>query len=252
VSWVRMGRLTDVVALVTGGNTGIGEAVCCRLASEGARVGIGWFEDERGAVALAERLSAQGPRCIAVWCDVTGQESVSRALDRIERELEGISALVNNAGVLTRIPFVEMEEEQWDRVVQVSLYGSYRCARLALPRMVRAGGGAIVNVASELAYLGAPRLAHYVAAKAGVIGLTRALAKEFGPHHIRVNAVAPGPTETRMIADGEVTPEFVRTIPLGRLGRPADIAAAVAFLCSEDAAWITGQTLGVNGGLAMA
>ena len=143
-----------------------------------------------------------------------------------------------------------MEEEQWDRVVQVSLYGSYRCCQLALPRMIRRGRGAIVNVASELAYLGNVDLAHYISAKAGVIGLTRALAKEFGPQRVRVNAVAPGPTQTRMIAG--ITPEFVRTIPLGRLGTPEDIAAAVAFLCSEDAAWITGQVLGVNGGLVMA
>lgn len=245
-----MGRLTGVVALVTGGNTGIGEAVTRRLACEGARVAIGWFEDEQGAVALASRLSAEGSECIAVWCDVTGQESVSRALDRTENELGGISALVNNAGILSRIPFLEMEEEQWDRVVQVSLYGSYRCSRLALPRMIAGGGGAIVNLASELAYLGGADLAHYIAAKAGVIGLTRALAKEFGPQRIRVNAVAPGPTESRMIAG--VTPEFVRSIPLSRLGRPEDIAAAVAFLCSEDAAWMTGQVLGVNGGLVMA
>jgi len=245
-----MNRLTDVVALVTGGNTGIGEAVSRRLACEGASVAVGWFEDEEGAVALAESLSAAGPGCIAVRCDVTDRESVSRALDRVERVLGAIGALVNNAGVLSRIPFLEMEEEQWDRVVQVSLYGSSRCCRLALPRMIRHGRGAIVNVASELAYLGNVDLAHYISAKAGVIGLTRALAKEFGPQRIRVNAVAPGPTETRMIAG--VTPELVRSIPLGRLGTPEDIAAAIAFLCSDDAAWMTGQVLGVNGGLVMA
>jgi len=245
-----MSRLADVVALVTGGNTGIGEAVSRRLAGEGACVAVGWFEDEEGAVALAESLSAAGPGCIAVRCDVTDRESVSRALHQVDRELGAIGALVNNAGVLSRIPFLEMEEEQWDRVVQVSLYGSARCCRLALPRMIRHGRGAIVNVASELAYLGNVDLAHYISAKAGVIGLTRALAKEFGPQHIRVNAVAPGPTETRMIAG--ITPELVRTIPLGRLGKPEDIAAAVAFLCSDDAAWMTGQVLGVNGGLVMA
>jgi 3-oxoacyl-[acyl-carrier protein] reductase len=244
-----MNRLSGVVALVTGGNTGIGEAVSRRLASEGTRVAVGWFEDEESAVALAERLSAEGSECIAVRCDVTDRESVSQALDRMESELGEISALVNNAGVLSRIPFLEMQEEEWDRVVQVSLYGSYRCCRLTLPRMMRHGRGAIVNVASELAYLGDVDLAHYISAKAGVIGLTRALAKEFGPQHVRVNAVAPGPTETRMIAG--ITPEFVRTIPLARLGAPEDTASAVAFLLSEDAAWITGQVLGVNGGLIM-
>jgi NAD(P)-dependent dehydrogenase (short-subunit alcohol dehydrogenase family) len=244
-----MERLAGVVALVTGGNTGIGEAVSRRLAGEGSCVAVGWFEDEEGAIALAERLSSQGRKCIPVWCDVTDGESVSGALDRTERELGAIGVLVNNAGVLSRIPFLEMKEEEWDRTMQVSLYGSSRCCRLALPRMVRNGRGAIVNFASELAYIGSVDLAHYVAAKAGVIGLTRALAREFGPRGVRVNAVAPGPTETRMIAG--ITPEFVRSIALGRLGRPDDIAAAVAFLCSEDAAWITGQVLGVNGGLVM-
>ncbi len=244
-----MERLADVVALVTGGNTGIGEAVSSRLAGEGARVAVGWFEDEEGAIALAQRLSSEGSECIPVRCDVTDGESVSEALDQTERELGALGALVNNAGILSRVPFLEMQEEEWDRVVQVSLYGSSRCCRLALPRMIRSGRGAIVNFASELAYIGNADLAHYISAKAGVIGLTRALAKEFGPQRVRVNAVAPGPTQTRMIAG--ITPEFVRTIPLGRLGKPEDIAAAAAFLCSEDAAWITGQVLGVNGGLVM-
>jgi len=244
-----MSRLADVVALVTGGNTGIGEAVSRRLAAEGARVAVGWFEDEESAAGLARRLSSQGAECIRVRCDVTDGESVSRALDRVERELGPLVALVNNAGVISRIPFLEMSEEDWDQVLQVSLYGTSRCCRLALPGMVRNKRGAIVNLASELAYIGNVDLAHYVSAKAGVIGLTRALAKEFGPRGVRVNAVAPGPTATRMIAG--ITPEFVHTIPLRRLGTPDDVAAAVAFLCSEDAAWMTGQVLGVNGGLVM-
>jgi 3-oxoacyl-[acyl-carrier protein] reductase len=244
-----MERLAGVVAFVTGGNTGIGEAVSRRLAAEGARVAIGWFEDEEGAAALARRLSSEGRPCVALWCDVTDTGSVSEALDETERTLGALGALVNNAGVLRRTPFLAMREEEWDEVLQVSLYGSSRCCRQALPRMIGNGRGTIVNFASELAYIGNVDLAHYVAAKAGVIGLTRALAREFGPQGVRVNAVAPGPTETSMIAG--ITPEFVRGIPLGRLGTPDDIAAAVAFLCSEDAAWITGQVLGVNGGLVM-
>ena len=136
-------------------------------------------------------------------------------------------------------------------MLQVSLYGSYRCAHAVVPGMVREGGGTIVNVASELVDLGGSMHAHYVAAKSGVVGLTRALARELGPSNIRVNAVAPGPTDTRMIDRARITPEYLRTIPLGRIGRPEDVAGTVAFLCGEDAAWITGQVIRVNGGLTM-
>jgi 2-hydroxycyclohexanecarboxyl-CoA dehydrogenase len=239
------------VALVTGGNTGIGEAITKRLASEGARVGIGYVEDAAGAERLAASLEPGSP-CAAVACDVTDDSSVATAVDAIEGRLGPLTTLVNNAGVLIRSPFLELDDDTWDRVLRVSLYGSFLCARLAIPRILRAGGGSIVNMASELVGLGGPRLAPYVAAKAGVVGLTRSLAAEFGPERIRVNAVAPGPTDTRMVDRNGLTPAFLDTIPLRRIGRPADVAAAVAFLCSDDAAWITGQVLGVNGGLVMA
>jgi 2-hydroxycyclohexanecarboxyl-CoA dehydrogenase len=239
------------VALVTGGNTGIGEAITKRLASEGARVGIGYVEDAAGADRLAASLEPGSP-CAAVACDVTDDSSVATAVDAIEGRLGPLTTLVNNAGVLIRSPFLELDDDTWDRVLRVSLYGSFLCARLAIPRILRAGGGSIVNMASELVGLGGPRLAPYVAAKAGVVGLTRSLAAEFGPERIRVNAVAPGPTDTRMVDRNGLTPAFLDTIPLRRIGRPADVAAAVAFLCSDDAAWITGQVLGVNGGLVMA
>jgi 2-hydroxycyclohexanecarboxyl-CoA dehydrogenase len=238
------------VALVTGGNTGIGEAISLRLASEGVRVGIGYVEDPTGAERLAATTHG-GRRCIAVPCDVTDERSVASALDAIEERLGPVTTLVNNAGVLIRSPFLDLDDEAWDHVVRVSLYGSFLCARLAIPLMLRSGGGAIVNMASELVGLGGPRLAPYVAAKSGVVGLTRSLATEFGPERVRVNAVAPGPTDTRMVDRGSLTPEFLNTIPLRRIGQPEDVAAAVAFLCSDDAAWITGQVLGVNGGLVM-
>jgi NAD(P)-dependent dehydrogenase (short-subunit alcohol dehydrogenase family) len=183
---------------------------------------------------------------------VTDQGSVTDAVTMIRSELGSVTTLVNNAGVLTRTPFIDLEEPEWDDILQVSLYGSYRCARAAAPGMVDAGGGAIVNVASELVVRAGPNLAHYISAKSGVIGLTRALASELGGRGVRVNAVAPGPTETGMLEASARAPESIAQIPLGRLGRPSDVANAVAFLCSEDAAWITGQVLGVNGGLVMA
>jgi 3-oxoacyl-[acyl-carrier protein] reductase len=241
-----MNGLADRVALVTGGNTGIGAAVSERLAAEGVRVAVGFFEEPGSAGSLATRLAADGG-AIAVPCDVTDPTSIETAVARVDRELGPIDILVNNAGVLERSPFLELEGERWSRALEVSLSGSYRCARAVVPAMTAAGAGAIVNVSSELVDLGGTRHAHYVAAKAGVVGLTRALARELGPVGVRVNAVAPGPTDTRMI-DAEAID--AARIPLGRVGRPEDVAAAIAFLASDDASWITGQVLRVNGGLA--
>jgi len=246
-----MEGIAGAVALVTGGNTGIGAAISARLAAEGAKVAIGHFEDESGARSLAEHLSDRGPGCLAVACDVTDHRSVDRAIQRIEGRLGPLTILVNNAGILIRNRFLDIDESEWDRVLQVSLYGSFRCAQAVAPGMLREGGGTIVNMASELIDLGASTHAHYVTAKAGVVGLTRTLARELGPRGVRVNAVAPGPTDTRMVDRSGLTAGYLETIPLGRIGRPQDIAGAVAFLCSDDAAWITGQVLRVNGGLTM-
>lgn len=169
-----------------GGTRGIGAAISARLAAEGARVAIGYIEDPDEAASLADRLSGDGAGCLAVACDVTAPASVGSAIEGIERNLGPVTVLVNNAGILVRNEFLDIDESRWDRVLQVSLYGSYRCARAVVQGMLREGRGTIVNVASELVDLGAPMHAHYVAAKSGVVGLTRALARELGPRNIRV------------------------------------------------------------------
>jgi 3-oxoacyl-[acyl-carrier protein] reductase len=158
-----------------------------------------------------------------------------------------VGILVNNAGVTRHTGFLDIDDAEWRWMVETHLYGTFYMTRAALPDMVAAGGGSIVNVASELALIGRARQAHYVAAKAGVVGLTKSLAREFGPNNVRVNAVAPGPTMTGMLTNHERLASEA-DLPLRRVGRPEEIAAAVAFLCSSDATWITGQVLSPNGG----
>jgi NAD(P)-dependent dehydrogenase (short-subunit alcohol dehydrogenase family) len=247
---LRPVRLSDKVAFVTGGNTGIGAAVADRLSAEGASVAIAFREDAAAATGLAERLSQGSAPAVAVPCDVTSMPSVVEALARTAEVLGTVTVLVNNAAVLRRTPFLEIEESEWDQVIRVALYGAYHCTLAAVPGMIDAGSGSIISIGSELTSIGGELQSHYVAAKSGVVGLTRALAYELGPRGIRANVVAPGPTQTRMLST-EIPASFVDTIPLRRLGIPADVAGAVAFLASDDSDWVTGQVLGVNGGLAM-
>jgi NAD(P)-dependent dehydrogenase (short-subunit alcohol dehydrogenase family) len=200
------------------------------------------------AARLASELAMPG---IAVACDVTNARAVGEAFDHASAALGPVTVLVNNAAILRRTPFVEIGEAEWDEVVRVALYGAFNCARAAVPGMISAGSGSIVSIGSELTTLGGELQSHYVAAKSGVIGLTRALAYELGPLGIRANIVAPGPTQTTMLST-ELPASFLEGVPLRRLGRPEDIAGAVAFLAGDDASWVTGQVVGVNGGLAMA
>lgn len=239
---------TPSAALVTGGNHGIGRAICERLATSGHRVAIGYYEDEDEAKSLADRLSQGGSRCVAVYGDVSIAESVDSMVSTACAVLDGpMSILVNNAGAARHTPFLDMTDEEWEWIIQVHLMGAVRCARQVVPAMLKRGSGTIVNMVSQLALIGQPGLAHYVSAKSGVIGLTKTLAREYAPK-IRVNAVAPGPTDTRILSDRERTAEFARGIPLGRLGRPEEIAALVDLLCSPHGEWYTGQVISPNGG----
>jgi NAD(P)-dependent dehydrogenase (short-subunit alcohol dehydrogenase family) len=241
-------RLNGVVAVVTGGNGGIGEATCRRLALEGACLGIGYLEEKKKAVALAEELSAAGQKCIAVYGDVCDQTSVNTMMEAVRSALGPITVLVNNAGIARHTPFMNITESEWTEVINTNLSGAFRCIKSVLDDMLAAGHGCVVNISSELALTGGDERAHYVASKSGIIGLTMSLAREFGPRNIRVNAIAPGPTDTRMLGETGRAEKYVQGLPLRRIGRPDEIAAAVAFMCSPDAGYCTGQVLSPNGG----
>jgi NAD(P)-dependent dehydrogenase (short-subunit alcohol dehydrogenase family) len=241
-------RLDGVIAVVTGGNSGIGEATCRRLAQEGARVAIGYLDNEPRAAELAAELSALGRTCIAVYGNVRETPSVAAMIDQVRAALGPVGVLVNNAGIGTASPFGELSEDDWAVMLDTNLTGAFRCIKAALPDMLAAGRGSVVTISSELALTGGAQRAHYVAAKSGLIGLTMSLAREYGPDNVRFNVVAPGPTDTPLLGPSGRAPAYVSTLPLGRIGRPEEIAAAVAFMCSPDAAYCTGQVLSPNGG----
>ncbi|SDT18428.1 3-oxoacyl-[acyl-carrier protein] reductase [Halopseudomonas xinjiangensis] len=236
--------------LVTGAATGIGRACVEALAGRGARV---WAGHQAGQEPLMDELirsmAAQGGTVLAVEADVADAASVDAMFASIAKD-GPLYGLVNNAGVILEKPFLQTDERDWRQVMSVDLDGVYRCCRIALQGMAAQGGGSIVNVTSDLGFLGREEYVAYCAAKAGVIGLTRALAREFAPH-IPINGVAPGPIETAMVSPANMSAEWIArevAIPAGRLGQPAEVAAAVCFLLSSEASFFTGQILGPNGG----
>ncbi len=247
-------RLEGKTALVTGGAGGIGTATCERLAAEGARVAVADLDADR-VRELAVRIDGAG-----VQMDVRDTASVGQAVATAESELGPIQILVNNAGIADDDFFVRTDEAQWDRVIAVNLRGVLAVTHAVLPGMNERGAGSIVNVASEAGRVGSQLSTVYSATKAGVIGFTKALAKESARYHVRVNAVAPGPIETDMLkvapeALGELGERFVQgmvaSTAMGRPGKPEEVAAAIAYLAGDDASFVTGETIGVSGGLGM-
>ncbi len=239
------------VALVTGGGSGIGRAIALRLARDGADVAL-LDRDAAGAATVAEEVRALGRRATAVAADVADAGSVASAVDGARRALGPLRILVNAAGISGFAPLVDMTDAQWDGMIAVHLRGTFLCTRAALPDMLAAGGGRVVNISSVGGLRGGPMLTHYAAAKAGVIGFTKALAIEVGGRGVTVNAIAPGLVDTPMLrASGlseAVKEQSMRQTPVGRLGTPDDIAAACAYLVSDEASWFTGQVLSPNGG----
>jgi 3-oxoacyl-[acyl-carrier protein] reductase len=248
-------RLAGKVALVTGAQQGIGRSTALALARDGADVAINYLEDRAAAEAAAGEVRRAGRRALAVPGDVSRPADARALVDATVRDLGALDVLVNNAGVFPRVPFLEMTEADWDAVLDVNLKGSFLCAQAAARAMVTAGrGGAIVNLSSS-AVRGVPLGVHYSASKAGVVGLTRAMALALAPHGIRVNAVAPGLTDTAQPRFGHGEEELAalgRAIPLGRMAQPEEIARVAVFLASDDAWFVTGEVVHANGGAYMA
>jgi 3-oxoacyl-[acyl-carrier protein] reductase len=243
--------LEDRVAVVTGAARGIGLAICEALASAGARIAMVDLQNE--VMASAEQLTRDGFVAQPFLSDVSRKADVDRVAGAILRHYGRIDILVNNAGICPTTPLAEIAEEEWDRVLAVNLKGAFLWAQAVAPVMQAQGGGRIINVASAAGQMGGIAVGlHYSASKAGVIGLTKGLARILAPA-IQVNAVSPGTTESEMTRgwEAETIAALTRQIPLKRLGHPADTAAAVLFLASDAASFITGQTLSVNGGLFM-
>jgi 2-hydroxycyclohexanecarboxyl-CoA dehydrogenase len=244
------------VAVVTGGASGMGEAICHELGRRGHKVGV-LDVDAHGAQRVAEDLRADGVTALALAADVTDRAAVEDAFAKTRTELGAVGILVTSAGLVGFAPFTEITGEAWARVIDVNLTGTFHCCQVALPDMVAANWGRIVMISSSSAQRGSPRMAHYASSKGAVIALTKSLAREYASAGITVNNIPPSGIETPMQhqsqADGILpsNEQMALSIPVGHLGTGDDVAAAVGFLCSEEAGFITGQVLGVNGGGVM-
>lgn len=240
--------LKGKTAVVTGGGSGIGRAVAQRLARDDAAIAI-WDLNSAGATETAKMITDAGGRAIALQVDAADATAIKAAADKTRAELGPITIIVNNAGITGFVPFLELPVETWDRMIAVNLKGPYLCCREVLPDMLNAAWGRIINITSSSIQTGATNMAHYVSSKGGLMGLTKALAMEFAAKGITVNMVPPGFIDTPMLRASPTNIEaYAAVMPLKRPGKPEDIAGACAYLASDEAGYVTGQTISVNGG----
>jgi NAD(P)-dependent dehydrogenase (short-subunit alcohol dehydrogenase family) len=248
-----MKRLEQRIAIVTGAGQGIGRAIALGLAREGARVAIADVNEEC-ANTVKNEIEAAGGRALVIRTDVSNEDSVQAMVERALQEFGRVDILVNNAGIFPTSSVEGMSEGDWDRVIGTNLVGAFLCARAVVPKFLEQGTGRIISLTSGRAFQGAKNGAHYAASKAGIIGFSKSLALELAPHGITVNVICPGITDTAQ-PRGHQTEEQIyaqaQRIPLGRIGQPEDLVGPAVFLASDAAAFITGQTIMVNGGSIM-
>lgn len=241
------------VALVTGSSRGIGKAIALRLAEDGYAVAVHCVNAMDKAEDVCREIINSGGTAKAYCCDVADDVAVSAMIENIQNDLGSVSVLVNNAGIAQQKLFTDITDEEWKRMMAVHVDGAFFCTRAVLPAMIREHNGCIVNMSSMWGQVGGSCEVHYSTAKAALIGMTKALAKEVGPSGVRVNCVAPGVVMTDMLSefDADTLDELAQEAPLCRLGTPEDVAAVVAFLVSEQAGFITGQVMAPNGGIVI-
>jgi len=246
-------NLSNKIAIVTGSGRGIGRAIALKLAEVGATVVVNDIGDAEPLEAVAEEIRAMGRQSLPILADVSSSSDVARLVAEAIAAYGKIDILVNNAGIARDQLVLRMSEEDWDRVLEVDLKSVFLCTKAVLRHMVKQRWGRIISIASVVGIVGNPGQANYASAKAGIIGFTRTVAKEVASHGITANAIAPGFIDTEMTQrlKEDWKQEIKRQIPLGCFGSPRDVAEAVAFLASEEARYITGQVLGVDGGMAV-
>jgi 3-oxoacyl-[acyl-carrier protein] reductase len=239
--------------VVTGGLRGIGRGIALGFAGEGADVAVMDVRPESEAASLVEAITKTGGRGVYVQADVSSEAQVERAIEQVIAAFGRVDILVNNAGIVLESPVSEMPIADWDRIMNVNLRGVFICTRFVLPHMLAQGGGRIINMASQLGQIGGRTMAHYSASKAGVIGFTRALAREVARDNVLVNAIAPGPINTDMLASESEDWKRAKLaeLPIGRFGEVAEVVPTAVFLASDDSRYYVGQVLGPNGGDVM-
>ena len=246
-------NLDGRVALVTGASAGIGEVIALRLARAGAKVAVNYHSGAEAAARVVDQIIAKGSEAFAVGGDVSQEGSAESMVKEVVEHWGTVDILVNNAGITRDKLLMRMTAEEWDDVINTNLRGAFLCTRHAIAHMVKQRYGRIVNMSSVVGVSGNPGQANYAASKAGLIGFTKAMAREVASRNITVNAVAPGYITTSMVRQlpEEVQKKILDRIPMGRFGTPEDVAETVVFLCTESAGYITGQVIGIDGGLAV-